>query len=298
MHRRFAGRDGQRRLQDAIARTTLVNGNGTLAKAMVPKCHIRTIPQGRTLIEEGAPDSDLYIILSGSVDVLVKERKIAKQSEGSYIGEMALIDPTQPRCAKVTASTRVVTAGITEPDFTRIAQAFPEIWRRIAIDIAGRVRERNLLLRHRNHTPRIFIGSATEDLRLARTLRSALPRGIDGRIWTEDVFAPSRHTMEDLELQVAESDFAVVVWNGTDLVRSRGTQMRAPRDNVVFELGLFMGALGRDRSYVLKPKGTKIKLPTDILGITCLEYDPSAISTSMTLACKQVCKVVEQLGTR
>ena len=39
-------------------------------------------------------------------------------------------------------------------------------------------------------------------------------------------------------------DFAILVLTADDLVASRDVLSTAPRDNVLFELGLFMGGLG------------------------------------------------------
>ena len=47
----------------------------------------------------------------------------------------------------------------------------------------------------------------------------------------------------------------------------------SPRDNVVFEAGLFGGALGMRRTFILHANGAK--LPTDLLGLTCVRYDPA-----------------------
>ncbi len=57
-----------------------------------------------------------------------------------------------------------------------------------------------------------------------------------------------------------------------DRVLSRGEETDAPRDNVIFELGLFMGALKRERTFLVLPRGLDIKVPTDILGLNPLTY--------------------------
>ena len=54
-------------------------------------------------------------------------------------------------------------------------------------------------------------------------------------------------------------------------------QKPSPRDNVVFELGLFMGRLGRRRTILMKPKNTVIKLPSDLVGVTTIDY-PAKLS--------------------
>src|SRR5262249_46203633 len=55
---------------------------------------------------------------------------------------------------------------------------------------------------------------------------------------------------------------------GDDFTKSRGVETKSPRDNLIFELGLFMGALGRRRAFpiVAPGKNTAVKLPSDLLG--------------------------------
>ena len=65
-------------------------------------------------------------------------------------------------------------------------------------------------------------------------------------------------------------EYGVMVATGDDATKSRGETKMAPRDNVVFELGLFMGRLGRDRTFFVFEKDSK--LPTDLLGITLPQF--------------------------
>src|SRR5215471_10873168 len=102
--------------------------------------------------------------------------------------------------------------------------------------------------------PKIFVASSTEGLEVAKTVRSLLGDALRGSAepvpWTR-AFDLSATYIESLEKAAEEADFAVIVMTPDDLTISRDRKRVAPRDNVVFELGLFMGSLGRERCYVV-----------------------------------------------
>jgi CAP12/Pycsar effector protein, TIR domain len=82
---------------------------------------------------------------------------------------------------------------------------------------------------------------------VAEALQELLDREYEVRLWTHDVFELSQGVLESLLRCADQVDLAVLVLTADDVVASRGDVSCAPRDNVVFELGLFIGALGRER---------------------------------------------------
>src|SRR5262249_43556328 len=63
---------------------------------------------------------------------------------------------------------------------------------------------------------------------------------------------------------------------------TRGVQLLKPRDNVVFESGLFLGKHGRKRTFFVTPRATPhFKLPSDFDGVTTADYDPSKLSRNV-----------------
>jgi hypothetical protein len=68
----------------------------------------------------------------------------------------------------------------------------------------------------------------------------------------------------------------------------------SPRDNVVFEAGLFGGVLGMRRTFILHASGAK--LPTDLLGLTCIRYDGSTDEAVIKVVCEKLCKAIENEG--
>ncbi|GAA6163993.1 hypothetical protein NBRC116590_16970 [Pelagimonas sp. KU-00592-HH] len=89
--------------------------------------------------------------------------------------------------------------------------------------------------------------------------------------------------MESQEGKLETADFAVAVFSADDRVESRGVEKATPRDNTVFELGLFAGARGeKDHSLQFK-RGGDIKVPSDLAGISSLRYKPWSKARSQKL---------------
>lgn len=274
MIRRFQGEDGHRRLITELRRQRIIHDNKELAEQIGNEAHLLQVDRGDVLIKQDGVDNELFFILTGRLCVKVNGREVAIRGAGQHVGEMSLIDPSARRSASVVAMQESVVAKISEPCFASLATESPRLWRLIAVELGERLRERNKLVRAPNPRPVIFIGSSTESLPIAREIRSGLRHDdILIRLWADGgVFGASQFPIEDLESQVNAADFAVLVLGPDDKVTSRSETSNAPRDNVVFELGLFMGALSRQRSFIVLPAKEDIKIPTDLMGLTPLRY--------------------------
>ena len=271
--RRFRGASGKKVLAEALLSQPLLSANATAAFALAKIVKLIELPVGNRLMIQSGQDNDLFFILSGSTRVLVNDREVATRRAGEHVGEMALIDRTAVRSATVITVEPSVVARISEPDFTKVANRYPAIWRKMAVIIAQRLRERNRFLSIPHSIPAVFIGSSSESLSIATAIQNSLKcRKVEPRIWSDGVFKCSRTTIADLMLATNQSDFAVLVLAADDITISRGRRKGAPRDNTIFELGLFMGALSPDRTYIVAPSDLAIKIPTDLLGVTLLTY--------------------------
>lgn len=118
---------------------------------------------------------------------------------------------------------------------------------------------------------RVFVGSASESSHVAEAFQAVLPTDIEVTLWP-DVFNLGENTQDDLRDAAREHDFAVFVFSPDDEVTSRDETGMAPRDNVVFELGLFSSALGPRRTFVLKDAGASVKVPSDLAGVGYATY--------------------------
>ena len=121
--------------------------------------------------------------------------------------------------------------------------------------------------------PSLFIGSSAEGLPVARALQAELEFDVEGTIWSQGVFGLSDGTLESLAAKAPTFDFAVLVLTPDDLLTSREQIRNAPRDNVIFEAGLFMGALGRRRVFMVSCRDDQLALPSDFAGISMAQYN-------------------------
>jgi hypothetical protein len=151
--------------------------------------------------------------------------------------------------------------------------------------------------------PRIFLGSSGKQAKLLQ----ALTRGLDDvahvEPWTTS-FNPGTTTLERLLELTREVDFAAFVFAQDDWTTNSSAVapiepapapgQASPRDNVVFEAGLFGGVLGMRRTFILHASGAK--LPTDLLGLTCVRYDGSTAAAVMKVVCQKLRSAIENEG--
>jgi len=148
--------------------------------------------------------------------------------------------------------------------------------------------------------PRAFIGSSIEGLQVAYAVQQNLLHDAETTVWDQGVFEISSTTIESLDGVIKNTDFGIFVFSPDDIVRMRDTESSAVRDNVIFELGLFMGRLGRDRVFFFAPSDTSLHIPSDLLGVTPAKYDANRSDGSMQAAtgaaCHQVRQQIKKLG--
>jgi predicted nucleotide-binding protein len=222
---------------------------------------------GATITKQGDLGNGAFFILIGSVKVVVNGKHIATRYAKECVGEMSLLDPAQKRSATLIAQEDSHLLRIDEKTFSALLSE-PQVLKNIAIELADRLRERARGVPRPNEKPSIFVGSSSEHLSIAKNLGKQLRRNnlFTVKAWDEGVFELSKSNLESL-LEIAKtSDFGVFVLSPDDVVTSRDTTSNAPRDNVLFELGMFMGQLGRERTFIILC-GDNIKLPSDMNGV-------------------------------
>lgn len=138
--------------------------------------------------------------------------------------------------------------------------------------------------------PALFVGSSSESLDVAYAAQKNLEDVAEVVVWTQGIFKLTKSHLESLLDALEDTEFGLFIFRPDDVIRIRGTEMLTARDNVVFELGLFIGRLGRDRSFILMPKGSAdFHLPTDLLGISTATFQPPSRSDRLQAALGPAC---------
>src|SRR6266550_1619413 len=147
--------------------------------------------------------------------------------------------------------------------------------------------------------PRIFLGSSGKQEKLLQALTRGLEDVAHVEPWTTS-FNPGTTTLERLLELTHEVDFAAFVFAQDDWTTngpaalSPTSGQASPRDNVVFEAGLFGGALGMRRTFILHASGAK--LPSDLLGLTCVRYGEATTAAEMRVVNQKLRKAIEKEG--
>src|SRR5262245_41880558 len=147
--------------------------------------------------------------------------------------------------------------------------------------------------------PRIFLGSSGKQEKLVQALTRGLEDVAHVEPWTTS-FNPGTTTLERLLELAHEVDFAAFVLAQDDWTTNSplapplpGSGQASPRDNVVFEAGLFGGALGMRRTFILHASGAK--LPSDLLGLTSVRYEGTT-PAEMRVVNQKLKKAIENEG--
>jgi predicted nucleotide-binding protein len=265
----------QETLIQALMNQKLVQNKKEIAEEIASKGELLEFKPGEIIVVQDDFDQDVYFIIAGETELVINGSKLPyTRQAGISIGEMSAIDPTQTRSATVVSLHNTVAVKLKPQDFKALVEKYPKITELIAIDLAQRLVQRNVLIEKCNQKPKLFIISTVESLHIAREIKAGFNHDdIDVTIWSETgVFKGGEYTLEALERAVQDSDFGLAIFQDDDITISRDVELRSPRDNVIFELGLFMGLLSRRRTFIALPRGVNQKIATDLRGLTAYEY--------------------------
>jgi predicted nucleotide-binding protein len=145
--------------------------------------------------------------------------------------------------------------------------------------------------------PRIFIGSSKESLKVAYAVELRLKDDAEVKVW-RNCFKPGSGILDTLIDSLHEYDFAIFILGADDFIISRGIPSKIPRDNIFFEIGLFMGHIGRSRVFLVYDSNDDIKIPSDFAGIELVPYDGNrtdrSIGDAVSPACTQIMEAMDK----
>ncbi|MDN3687398.1 nucleotide-binding protein [Cyclobacterium jeungdonense] len=144
--------------------------------------------------------------------------------------------------------------------------------------------------------PELFIGSSVEGLSIAEAVETKLSHDFNVTLWTDGVFNLSNTTLEDLLNKLDKSDFGIFIFSPDDITKIRGNEYVAARDNVIYELGLYTGKLGRRNAFIVKPSNQKdFHLPSDLSALYIGEYDTNKLNNPESSVSNFTSKVKRQI---
>lgn len=148
--------------------------------------------------------------------------------------------------------------------------------------------------------PTVFIASSKEGIAIADAINVNLDHEMQCTLWRNGTFKLGSDQLGDLVRKSSSVDFAIFVFSPDDVSTIRDKAHVVARDNVVFELGLFIGALGKDRCYVVKPRGVDMHLPSDLAGVVTADFaadrSDGDVASALNAACKQIKDRTKELG--
>ncbi len=147
--------------------------------------------------------------------------------------------------------------------------------------------------------PKVFIGSSREARLISQGLQYELRDVADVELWSQGLFRVGAVLIDELVKAVNGFDFGVFVFAPDDMLKMRGKEHSAVRDNVVFELGVFVGKLGPQRSFFVVPEADdQLHLPSDLIGIIPAKYDSENANPQLAVAAAtfQISNAIRVLG--
>lgn len=142
--------------------------------------------------------------------------------------------------------------------------------------------------------PKVFIGSSREGVNIADAVHANLTYEAECTVWKDGVFQLSQNTLADLVRVLRDSDFGVFIFSPDDVGVMRGKESTVVRDNVLFELGLFIGRLGPERCFFLIPDSAHdLRLPSDLAGVTPGRYEGSRSDGNWMAALNPACMQIK-----
>lgn len=298
---RFKGASGRGALLRVLSRNLAVAGSELVAGKFIDEGELIEVARGSYVIHQGDSTQDVFFIIAGVFSVIVNGQKVAERGVGEHVGEMTAFNPSQPRATSLVAQLDSVVLKVSGDCFIEALMDNKASLMGAVTVLTERLANRNRDIRVKNKKPRIFVISTSEVVDLVKEIEVIYSHDdIEIHPWTAGTFPPSGYPLDALTSVIHGCDFCIVIANPDDETLRRGSNFKTPRDNVIFEAGISAGALGRERTFILVPKGNPPTLPTDLAGLTTVSYKDTESTGKPNLrpACHQILEVIKALGVR
>lgn len=150
---------------------------------------------------------------------------------------------------------------------------------------------------------KIFVGSSSESARYAENIclnlnQSTEFSNLEVICWRNShLFKAAHYTLEDLLNSLNEMSFGIFVFSPDDLTEIRNQKHYTTRDNVLLEVGMYIGVLGRERTFILVPKNPSnefdLHIPSDLTGITTIFYNYNKNERNIANAVRDACTEIK-----
>jgi hypothetical protein len=148
--------------------------------------------------------------------------------------------------------------------------------------------------------PRVFIGSSQNNVRVARAVQANLSADVEARLWNQGIFHLSKDNLSNILDELEQADFGVFILGADDEAIIKDESVKIPRDNVIFEFGIYVGRLGPFRAFaIIPPKTTPIHILSDFHGLTVAtlqEVSDDNLFISAGPACTIITEEIQRLG--
>jgi hypothetical protein len=144
--------------------------------------------------------------------------------------------------------------------------------------------------------PPLFVGSSKESLYIAYAVQENLESVAEVTVWDQGIFSLSQTAISSLIKTLDISKFGVFILSPDDITKIRGKEYPTARDNLIFELGLFIGKIGHERTFFIIPSDSKdIHLPSDLLGLMPAYFDANRKDGNFRAALGPACNQIRQV---
>lgn len=151
--------------------------------------------------------------------------------------------------------------------------------------------------------PTAFVGSSSESRGIAEAILQNLEGKVEITCWYHDFFEPTSSVIDDLVAKIGRFDFGIFIFAPDDVVQIRQHSAGSVRDNVLFELGLFLGRLGMQRVFIVAHPDFQdtMRVPTDLLGRNLVSFtirEDGNLVAALETSCRKLYDAMKKAGPK